>query len=160
MKLRLNPNSFSSLCRSPRRITYVSLEIAIVVYFLVSLTITKYYIMYIKPMPIITTRFDYILTTILFIGLILSFFVWSTWGDQHYSTNSGVTQETAFTSKMNMAVYVIPLFLIYEWFTIYYFNGMPRLRELPKGLLLLRLRLLINKKIQEGTDDYKKWKSR
>lgn len=111
-------------------------------------------------MPIKATRFDYIITTILFIGFILSFFVWSTWGDLHYSTNAGVKQDPAFTSDISMAVFIIPIFLIYEMFTIYYFHGMPRLRELPKGILFLRFRLAINKKIQDGIDDYSRWRTK
>jgi hypothetical protein len=111
-------------------------------------------------MPIKATRFDYILTTILFIGLILSFFAWSTWGDLHYSTNAGVHDDPASTSKINMAVYVIPLFLVYEMFTIYYFDGKPKLRELPKGIMFLSLRLAINKKIQDGIDDYRRWRTK
>jgi hypothetical protein len=100
-------------------------------------------------MPIKASRYDYILTTILFFLFLVSFFLWSTIGDLHFSTNP----DPAHDSKINMAVYVIPLFLIYEMFTIYYFNGMPRIRELDKEILMLKIRLAIKKKIEKTKEE-------
>jgi len=111
-------------------------------------------------MPIKASRYDYILTIFLFIAFMISFFFWSDFGDTHYSSNAGAKQDPAFQQHINMAVLVIPLFLIYEFFNIYYFNGMPRIRELDKGILMLRIRLAINKKMEKTKEEYNYWRKK
>lgn len=135
------------------------METAIVVYVLFSLTIPRTVILYITityNMPIQASRFDHILTIMLFILFVISFFIWSRWGDLHYCTNPDPAKE----SDINMAVYIIPLFLIYELFTIYLLDGRPRLREIDKQLMLLKLKLIIRKKLQETKEDYRRFRSK
>jgi hypothetical protein len=111
-------------------------------------------------MPFHRTRSDYILITLLFSVFFWALFFGSRIGDLHYSTNAGCEKDPAFISDINMAVYIIPFFLIYEMFIIYVFEGKPRIREINKKLLVLRFKTIVRNKLQDGIDDYHRWRTR
>jgi len=111
-------------------------------------------------MPLDRTRTDYVLTILLFVLFFLSFFLWSHWGDMHVSSNSGADADPAFISTISLGVPVTTLFLVYEMFGIFILPGKPRIREINKGVIFLRLKIMIQKKLQEGIDDYFRYKNR
>jgi hypothetical protein len=90
----------------------------------------------------------------LLVLFLIGFFILSSWGDLHYSTNP----DPGKASRVNMLVYILPIFAIYAFIRITVLIGKPTLREIDKKLLLFKLRLIIRKKIQEGLDDYRRWK--
>jgi hypothetical protein len=152
-------SALSISCLSPSSSVYTFLERAIVVYDLFSLTRTNNsYIVYnyYHSMPQQASKTDYFIFILLLIVFLISFFGWSSFGDLHYTSMNDPTSH----SEVNMAVYIIPLFLIAEMFSIVVLPGKPRLREINKKLYITLFILKIKKKLREGIDEYHQWRTK
>jgi hypothetical protein len=82
-------------------------------------------------------KLDYFVTIVFMIVFLWSFFIYP-----------------------NMQIYIAPIVLIYEWFVITVLPGRTRLREVDKKILLFKLKLAVRKKIEEGIQDYYRWKNK
>jgi hypothetical protein len=104
-------------------------------------------------MPISTTKMDYAMFFFTLIIFTIAFFLWSDFGDLHYSSNSDPSQK----SYISIVVYIAPIFTIYSLLFILVLPGKPKLREIDKRLLLLKIKT--RKKIREGLEEYQRWRS-
>lgn len=107
-------------------------------------------------MPHQTSKTDYILFFLLLIIFLVSFFCWSSFGDLHYTSMYDPSEH----SQVNMAVYIIPIFLIAEMFSIVILRDKPRLREIDKKFYLILFIRMIKNKLHEGIDEYHQWRNK
>jgi hypothetical protein len=110
-------------------------------------------------MPFRRTRFDYTLIILLFILFFWSFFIGSSFGDLHFSSSAGRNDDPAFVSHISIAVFIIPIFIIYLMISIYALEGKPKLKEIDKKMVVFKIKLIIKNKIREGLDEYYAWVS-
>jgi len=100
------------------------------------------------------TRLDIIVTSVMFIAFIWAFFFGSKFGDLHYCTNP----DKATLSYINNFVLIAGIILIYEMFQLIVLPGRTRLREYDKRIVLLKMKILVRKKIDEGIEEYRHWR--
>lgn len=96
-----------------------------------------------------TTRWDYLL----FIGAMIVF-LWAFFFD---SFKPVMLPDGTIGMSLNMQVFICPVILIYSVFIIFFSEGMPRIRDLNKRLLLIVFIGKIRDKWTEGMDEYREW---